>query len=149
MNFYKYFILAACFSISCTNKQKASDVKVYFDIRGFFESEATRLQLNNPLVEKTVTQNTQSESQKVTIKYWKTELDLFIESDINRPSWKKSYRVYKTPNSIEYISNDEKLRTQQIAIQKSHNGKVISIRIKNHTKNSLYSGIEELSYFPD
>jgi hypothetical protein len=149
MSFYKYFILLACFSVSCSNTQKASDEKVYFDIRSFFESEARRLQLNSPHVEKTVTQNNQSEAQKVTIHDWKAELDLFIESDINKPSWKKSYSIHKNNNSIEYISNDGKLKTQRISIKKSHSGKVISILIKNQTKNSLYTTIEELSYFPD
>src|SRR5690606_26029799 len=91
------FILPSFFS-SCTVKQeKEAGQDVYFDLEGYFNSEAARLQNQNPEVEKTVAKNQSEEQKQLKIKNWDTELELFKASDINKPAWKDSYIKRENP----------------------------------------------------
>lgn len=144
------YILSLIILLSgCTNTQKATGVKTYFDISGFFNSEALRLQKNNVTVIKTVKQNDTEEQKSLTIDNWSNELELFSSSDINKPAWSKSYKISTQPNFVEYTAIDKKLRTHTIKIEKLNNGKVAHIYILNKTDNNLYSTTEELNYYPD
>src|SRR5476649_1867335 len=59
----------------------------YFDLKGYFKADATKLTEHNKPVFKTVVHNTITESKKVTIDNWEREFSLFINSDINKPAW--------------------------------------------------------------
>ncbi|WP_207423599.1 hypothetical protein [Desertivirga brevis] len=133
----------------CSNKQEASGVKSYFDISGFFSSEAASLHNEGATVLKTVIQNGKTEQKNITNINWKTELELFSNSDINKPAWDKSYKVSTTPYSTEYKALDAKLRTRKIRIEKKADGKAKHIYIQNEVNNMLYSTTEELHYYPD
>lgn len=126
----------------------AADTKAFFDIKGFFEADSARLTKENPLVTKTVIHNKVSETQKVHISDWGTELSLFIQSDINKPAWRDSYEVSTSDNITRYKAKDPSLKTQ-VVLLKMENGKLKWIMIANHTKNILYENSEKLSYFPD
>ncbi|HTK21308.1 MAG TPA: hypothetical protein VL442_17435 [Mucilaginibacter sp.] len=126
----------------------AADTKAFFDIKGYFEADSARLTKENPLVTKTVIHNQVSETQKVHISDWGTELSLFTQSDINRPAWQSSYDVSNSENAAIYTAKDRNLKTQKVVVNKE-NGKLKWIMIINHTKNILYENTEKLSYFPD
>jgi hypothetical protein len=120
----------------------------YFDLKGYFKADSARLTKLNPLINKTVVNNTASETKKVHIPNWGTELSLFTESDINKPAWKTSYTVQATPDFLIYKAKDPALTTRDIIIKRD-GAKVKWILIFNHTKNLLYETEEKLSYFPD
>lgn len=149
MKLYLYIFALIVLLSSCSNNPKASDTKVYFDIRSFFESEATRLKKTNPFIEKQVMQNVDQEIKRLRIQDWNNELNLFIESDINKPSWRKSYAISNTRNETVYTAMEDKLRTRKVVIEKSIRGEVIHIYIQNHTQNLLYTSSETLNYYPD
>lgn len=146
--------LIACFILllainSCKNdSHSATDTNKFFDIKGFFKADSARLSKLNPLVNKTVVHNGITETKKVHIPNWGTELSLFSESDINKPAWKASYDVQTTDDFLIYKANDPSLKTQKIIIKKQNN-RLKWIMIVNHTKNILYESYEKLSYFPD
>jgi len=120
----------------------------YFDLKGYFTTEIVRLtKLNKPVL-KTVTHNGASESKKVHIDNWNSELDLFIGSDINRPAWKDSYTITCSDNFFIYKAKFPELKMRQMVIKKDK-GVVKWILIFNRTKNILYQTTEKLSYFPD
>jgi hypothetical protein len=112
------------------------------------KADTARLTKLNPKVNKTVTHNGVTENKMVQITNWGQELNLFIQSDINRPAWKNSYTVLNTDSLIIYKAKTPDLRTTEIMIRKD-NDKVKWIVIFNHTKNLLYETKEKLSYFPD
>jgi hypothetical protein len=120
----------------------------YFDLQGYFNGEATRLNKLNRAVLKTVSHNGVVESKKVHIGNWTRELDLFIGSDINRPAWKDSYDVSNSDNILLYRAKDPDLTTREIMIKKE-NQHVKWIVIFNGTKNKLYQTIGKLTYYPD
>jgi hypothetical protein len=128
-------------------KQTGAVMK-YYDISGFFKADTSRLRKLNPEVNKTVTHNGVTENKTVHIDNWGHELNLFIQSDINRPAWKNSYKVQNTDSLIIYQAKYPDLRTTRIVIKKDKD-KVKWVLIYNHTKNLLYETREKLSYFPD
>lgn len=155
MYWYKrYLLLTSSFILllgiaSCRrDSNAAADTRAFFDIKGYFETDSARLTKENPLVVKTVTHNGSSETQKVHISDWGTELSLFIQSDINRPAWRDSYEVSTTDNITRYKAKDPSLKTQAVLL-KTENGKLKWIMITNHTKNLLYENTEKLTYFAD
>ncbi len=143
-------ILLSIWLAGCKSEDKAPDVvKNYFDIRGFFNSEATRLGNKNTVVLKTVSDNHSSEEKKVTIADWQNELELFSESDINKASWKDSYKTEKKSNTVIYVAAEPGLRTRKISITRSLAGKISRIQIENKAENMLYTSVENLNYYPD
>lgn len=126
----------------------------YFDLKGYFQADAARLQRLNPSVSKTVTHNGVSESKRVKIDSWARELDMFISSDINVPALKNSYAITNEGDFTIYRAKYPELKVHEILIKKDK-GKVKWILIFNTTKNLLFNKyffsqtIEKLSYFPD
>jgi hypothetical protein len=134
---------------ACRRDSGASaNTMTFFDIRGYFRADSTRLTKLNPLISKTVVHNKVSETKKLHIPNWGTELSLFTESDINKPAWKSSYTIQTENGLLIYRAKDPLLKTQEIVI-KREGDRVKWILIFNHTKNILYETAEKLSYFPD
>jgi hypothetical protein len=120
----------------------------YFDLKGYFERDSARLtKLNQPVL-KSVKHNNVSETKRVHISNWGTELSLFKASDINRTAWKNSYSVLADSNLLIYKALEPELTTREILIKLAA-GKVKYIMIINDTKNLLFKTQEKLTYFPD
>jgi hypothetical protein len=130
------------------DKTQPNGTLKYFDVAGYFKADTAKLQKLNPAVNKTVLHNGTSENKTVHIPNWGQELNLFIQSDINRPAWKNSYTVLSTDSLIIYTAKTPDLRTTKIMIRKDKE-KIKWMVIYNHTKNLLYETKEKLSYFPD
>jgi hypothetical protein len=138
-----FFLLLA----ACNGPEEKNFSKRYVDLEGYFSKEAERLQKLNPLIVKKVSQNLENETRQLTIADWKTELSLFIESDINKPAWRDSYQIKTRANDItEYIATSENLKTRKIVIHRDKQGEIQSISISNKTSNPLYTSVEELTY---
>lgn len=127
-------------------KETGAELK-YFDIKGYFKQEASRLVKLDPEVTKSVSHNGTSESKKVHVKAWQQELNLFAESDINKPAWRNSYTVKNNADSTVYIANDPALKTREIVIKKQGD-KVTAVSIFNNIRNFLYNTSERLVYLP-
>lgn len=146
-----FFILNMTIIISGLYSCKP-DVKVskanFFDVKKYFTAEADRLGKLSPVISKSATHNGTTQTKTVNIKNWPAELDLFINSDINKPAWRDSYSEVKTGDFIIYKAKTDELKTREILI-KQVNKKVVYIAIYNRSKNMLYNNSEKLSYFPD
>lgn len=147
-NFIVLAVLLMVILASCAEPAKKPAGK-YTDIKGFFESEASRLRKKRAIVDKTVRRNEVSETKHGLSVNWKNELALFIESDINKPAWHDSYKVTGDSSSISYIALDNDLRTRSIEIHKGPDGRLLEISIINETKNNLYKSFESLKYITD
>jgi hypothetical protein len=142
--------ICSLFLLACTTTgNPANSSKKYFDFDGFFKKQAVRLQSRNPLVNKTATTNSETESKRLQIDNWEKELELFWKADINKPAWKESYQISLIGSTISYLAIDSALKTRKITIEQDSNGKPSHIYILNEVSNKLYSSIEELDYFHD
>lgn len=149
---YLFFVVNL---FSCTQKEaELSNEEYFFSLKNYFEEEAQRLTSQHALILKEVKRNAESEEKEIEIQDWRKEFGLFIESDINKLSWKDSYQEIVHQNesgnqdTLIYQSKDPKLRTQEILIIKEDK-QIKEIAIKNAVKNYLYSSVEELKYYPD
>lgn len=141
-------VAAALLLAGCKPDIKETSGARYFDLKGFFTAEASRLNRLHNTVVKTATHNGVTQTKKVHITNWDRELDLFINSDINRPAWKNSYTITNSGDFIIYRAKYPELKMHQMLIKKEK-GNVKWILIFNSAKNMLYQTSEKLSYFPD
>ena len=137
------------FCISCSEKKNAKQELYYFSLKNFFQDEVKRLNSQKPLVNKSVIHNGKLEEKKIQLSDWSTELSLFRESDINKNSWKNSFRKDSSDKKIVYTSLDDDIRTKKIEIIFGDHQQVEALKVLNSTRNFLYQSSEELTYFPD
>ena len=139
---------------SCKSNGNTSGQNVqFFDLKKYFNDESVRLTKLNPLINKTAARDKNSETKKLHIADWGTELNVFSESDINKPAWKTRYKTSNSEGIITYTAIDSSLKTQYIIIKKQQD-KVTLILVFNHTKTTLFGKVlyetrENLSYVPD
>jgi len=120
-----------------------------FDLSGYFKKEAARLQKSNRVVVKTVFHNGVTETKTVHINNWEQELNLFIDADINKPTWRSNYNVTDEDGVLRYTAKDSSVKVGEILIKRNKQ-KISWILIFTKTpKNYLYTTIQKLVYYPD
>ncbi|MDB5002407.1 MAG: hypothetical protein JWQ34_632 [Mucilaginibacter sp.] len=143
-----YLIISFIAFLTSCKPDNIQTAPKYFDIKGYFHADSLRLTKLNHLTLKTVRHNGVSETKKVHINNWGSELSLFINSDINKPAWRDSYNIQDSGDALIYRAKTFDLKTQLIIITKNGD-KIKWILIYNSTKNTLYHTTETLSYYPD
>jgi len=145
-----YIFLFAAALLSCNGKdEQAGDSNpLYFDIKGFFENEITRMSKLNPVVDKVVEINGTVERKTIKVSDWKKEFTIFLNADINKASWRGSFTVVKKDSAEVFTSDNKKIPIKSIQVDKIGSGvKKIEIVIAN--KNILFQSNDTLVYFPD
>ncbi|RYG10192.1 MAG: hypothetical protein EOO07_22590 [Chitinophagaceae bacterium] len=142
------FFLLSLF-ISCSSKNENKDVvKSYFDLEGYFTKEAERLSKTNPSVNKTVVVNGKAEEKQLKIGDWKTELQSFIGSDINKASWKGEFNTQESDSSLVYTANNAKIPIKSVTVT-LQNRQPKSIKVISQNENTLYNSHDTLVYEAD
>ncbi|KQM77290.1 hypothetical protein ASE74_18795 [Pedobacter sp. Leaf216] len=145
-----YFLVFALALFSCNQRKEAeanTDL-LYFDVKGYFEKEINRLQKLNPEVNKTVSINGAAENKIAKIANWTKELAIFVNADINKTSWKGSFKIKEQNGVDSYISDNKKIPIKKVSITwKGEKADKIEIIVDN--KNILYRSLDTLTYFPD
>jgi len=141
-------ILFVLIIASCNGTEQRSPPR-YIDLRKFFEDETVRFEKSKVKIDKSVSRNGVSERKKNISVDWKNEFSLFIESDINKPAWRNSYKITEDSRHILYAAIDSNLRTRSILMKKDGEGRLIQISIINQTRSSLYNSTENLRYVRD
>ncbi|MFK7797886.1 MAG: hypothetical protein AB8E82_10570 [Aureispira sp.] len=148
--------LFLCFVAACTSNSAPSNTATalrFFDIKGFFEQEIAYLDAQSIKVQKTIQQNGEEERQEVSIGDWRQELSFFIESDLNKPSWRDQYSIdssYTEDNKkllLHYESQDKKLTIKALDVE-IVSDTVQSIMIIKNINNQVYTSQQYLNYFP-
>ena len=120
----------------------------YFDLAGYFNGEANRLQAANPSIRKQVMAKGKAEVKNTKVTDWKTELASFTNADINKTSWRGEFSITKDDSLTTYITDNPKIPVKKLEVlQKS--AQVIGIRIFKSSENALYDAVDTLIYFPD
>ena len=79
---------------------------------------------------------------------WEKELELFRQSDINKPAWKDSYTINRTASGVSYTAADPNLPTRRIVLEFDPQQKPLKILIETRVSNNLYSSADTLEYVP-
>lgn len=87
--------------ISCTSDEEAGkdDVKLYYDLKGFINNQIIYLNDKKPEMMKTAALGTRKDVLKSRNVDWKKELELFVQADLNKPSYRQSYEVVRADSS--------------------------------------------------
>ena len=120
----------------------------YFDLKGFLTRDTAVLNRAYHQVDKTVIHNGVSERRNVKIYNWGQELNLFFQSDINKPAWKNSYTIINNDEFILYKAKYPELQTRELLV-KLDKQKVKWILIYTRDQNFLYKTNSKLTYYPD
>lgn len=90
--------------VSCRQEETRDDTpKLYYDLEGFIENQIVYLNEKKPEVNKTAILGSKHEVSKTREVDWKKELELFVQADINKPSYRQSYEVVQNgPLHYEY-----------------------------------------------
>lgn len=136
--------------LGCNQREesKANTDLLYFDVKGYFVKEAIRLSKLNPQITKQVTVNGTTETNLIHIEDWQKEFSIFVNADINKASWKGSFKTDNTTDFEHYTSSSKKIPVKGVLINKV-SGKIKKIEIIIANKNILYTSGDTLTYYPD
>lgn len=152
----KKLFLLACLALlsSCQPSQKeAAEMEArFFDLKGFISAEMERLNQEQPSVRKKVSINGKTEEHDFQQLHYEKELDVFIQSDINRLAWYDKYQVDSLMENgqlkaLTYTATDPKLKTQSLEIILA-NAKVESLRIANQSTTFIAKAQQFATYSP-
>jgi len=146
----RYIAVFAIALLSC-NQRKAAEANtsfLYFDIKGYFGKEVARLQKLNSTVQKTVSVNGVTENKTTAITDWQKELAIFVNADINKTSWRGSFKIAKENGADVYTSDNKKIPVKKVVVEK-RDLKVNKVEIIIDNKNILYQSQDTLTYYPD
>lgn len=127
-----------------------SNSAFFFDLAEFFKQEEQRLK--GRLAQKTLVFNQKKEQRPKQILDYATELAVFSNSDINKPSWRDKYRCDTLVQQdsllrVRFRALDPQLKTRSIEIE-WRAGQVWRIDIHNRLKSIIAQAEERLQYQP-
>lgn len=140
-------LLAACTSKSDKNEPR------FFDLKGFASQYADSLKGAHPVCEKKVTLNGISDSSTQQDISWEDDLRLLKEFDINKPSWRTSFKETKELRNgitwLHYKALDTHTQVQQLDIGFLPSGRVKEIHGLRKSSNLLYGIDQEVNLITD
>lgn len=152
----KYFLIITVFFAACQNEQKQSQQaiseKTYFNLKEIVQNDIDNNSKNKCGEEKTVLINIKNETKKIDIVDWKKELQVLLDCDINKPSWKGKFDTQVLDNHQKYLytSNSTKIPVRQMTVNyEQKSGKVISVIINKKISTVLFSNEQQITYYPE
>ena len=122
-------------------QEKAKEKKIYYDLKGFIETQIEFLSEQKPIVDKVMSVSGKNESRSTREIDWKKELELFIQADINKPAYSKSYAVSKPDSltSVYTLKTEENISVKWVRIQLDKTtGNPVLIQARLRSENKLY-----------
>lgn len=123
----------------------------YFDLPTFIDAQINNLKKKGQWVRKHVRKDGHEHIIERGDIDWKEELDLFIESDINRPAWRGEFKVDTIDLEREYVitykseNKEIPVRNVVVTIDKD-SGQCLKITVDRRSKNFLYQSDQSI-YF--
>lgn len=145
-------LLMAFLSCGSDGAIDPNEKKPFFDLRAYMTEEIERLEGRPLTVEKSITLNGATETQKLTDLNYANDLRVFREADINRNAWIDKYTSQEDELSgshkvTTYQATDSTLQTQQLVVEEDQ-GVVTRISIRRKTGTVLSEGLHHLEYLP-
>jgi hypothetical protein len=148
-----FYCLIVLINSSCLKvKEEKTKAAYYFDLKDFFETEAERLKKENPVVQKMVMLNDDSESKVKSIDDWNNEFLTFSEADINKSAYAGKYNsdtIFSNGKiaKIIYAAKEQKLKTRMLTVAfDTLNNEPEEIDVSIETSNTLYQSSQLLHY---
>ena len=145
---YPVFLLFTLLISSCSDPTQTNQPNVYYDVSGFVKGQIAVLSAQKPLIGKTVAINENRNKQTTRAINWSRELELFLQSDINKPALRSSYQIIR-PDSLTYQytlkKSEERLTVRSLLVKvDSVTRQPRRIEAVLQTNNPLYSSERHL-----
>lgn len=123
--------------MSCQKTEKTSELK-YFDLAGLMKTQIELLKESKPPVKKSILLGNETEEITVDSLDWDKELALFVQADINKKAYTKSYVIKQNGDETEYVLNSgESLPVKKMKVQFNTAKEPENVEIITETSNYL------------
>lgn len=143
-----FCILGGC-TASPADSPTAPRISKFFDLAGYMQSEAQRLNLKGIKVEKILSVNDQTDTIYPTAFNFQSELAIFEKANINKIAWEDQYIIDSTPDFIRYTAQEPSLEVKTLQINKEETGAIISIEIQKSSESPLSTNQQIMEYSPE
>jgi len=136
---------------SCNTAHKDEPVKSFYDLKSYFENEASILQKEKATINKMVSKSNENYIDSFATVNWVKEFEPFITSDINRKELQEKYRADSLHEGgilkVSYTSIDENTEIKKIEIAFAKNQPVYFL-IHKAKNNWIFKSHQTLFYLP-
>ncbi|TAG54031.1 MAG: hypothetical protein EAZ29_05000 [Runella slithyformis] len=147
--FMKQILISAVFLMllgACQSNSEADQTKTYYDLKGFLEQQIKLLNAQKPQILKQTTMGNTSDRQTTSAIDWAKELELFMQTDLNKSAFKLSYTTTR-PDSTSYeyrLKAGEKLPVKYLIIKTNSVNQVEELAAEVWQENKLYNSEKRL-----
>jgi len=153
---HRLLLISLLFSFPCCknveDKKQLLPLR-YYDLKGFMELQAQKYNSQHLTIDKFIEKDGKKESKTIKNVDWKKELEIFEETDINRPGWRNSYSgdTLKVGDYllIHYKAKEQQLPVREIMLTISSDGSCRDVSIEKETKNFFHTSFQQLYFNPD
>ncbi len=154
---YLYVILlffAACQSEQLKEESAAAEA-AYFDLAKLVQADIEHNTRNACKEEKQIVVNGKAESRKTDSADWKKELQILLDCDINKPSWKGKFirredkRSDGTLICQVFTATSDKLPVRRMYIQYNNDNEIANVTIDKKIRSFLFSNEQQIVYQPE
>jgi len=139
-------ILLVLLLTACTETENTIQSKQYYDLAGTLNEHISRLESKHPQVEKTVVIKDKQDKIVTSDIDWNKELELFLQTDLNKQSYQSAYTIQKEENVISYqLKAGEKMPVKQLIVKLDAKGLPQHIEAEMYAKNYLYESEKKLT----
>lgn len=127
------------------------DDKKFYNLKAYFMNQANKLAVRKQNVRKTITKDGRSEVVEMKSINWVEELEVFKESDINKPAWRDAYvtdTVFLQKSTVishDALNEDNPIQHLVVTLDPV-TGSCLRVSIDKHTDNFLYTSRQKLFY---
>ncbi len=129
------------------------DQRLYYDLPKCMTHQIDALQKMGKLVRKKLNKDGQSQTIERGNVNWEEELELFLESDINRPAWRGDFQAdtvkLEQMMVITYSTENPEIPVKSVVVTLDREGRqCLRLSIDRGTENFLYSSAQKLFFTP-
>jgi hypothetical protein len=139
------FILAGLMLLACSSSEKSLPKTTYFAWSSFLEQQINTFKKTKPRVHKSVVLDGKKEVKISANVDWEKELALYLEADLNKPAFEKSYDNLSEPGFFWYsLKKGEDLPVKKMIIHIDVGGLPSKVEIEISQKNFLFETRKKL-----
>lgn len=139
------FVFVLAILLSCSSAEESMQKNTYFAWSSYLKQQITFFTHSNQRVHKTAVLDGKKEVKVVSNLDWEKEFALYLEADLNKPAYEKSYDNLSEPGFYWYsLKKDENLPVKKMIIHLDAEERPSKVEIEISQKNFLFETRKKL-----
>jgi len=139
------FIFVFGMMLACGSSEKSIQKNTYFAWSAFLKQQITDYAKLNQRVHKSVVLDGKKEVKIISNLDWEKEFALYLDADLNKPAYEKSYDNLSEPGFFWYsLKKDENLPVKKMIIHLDAEERPAKVEIEIAQKNFLFETRKKL-----